>query len=245
MKVEGKTFTSARAVRGAAETHTGLSRSNNEDFFGQDEERGVFIVADGLGGHNAGETASRLAVETLLATYKTNVETGPEKDLEAIEHAHQTIKALSLKHDYYYGMGTTLVMMRHSEEGMHLYSVGDSSIYLLREGCLIKLLREESSGMKSLLQYIISSQPQSSHIVSCALGPSLKLNITTDFVDVQLGDIFLLCTDGLTNMVSEQAIQTVLTDGCSDLQACCQQLIREANDAGGLDNITGMLVQVS
>ena len=142
-------------------------------------------------------------------------------------------------------MGTTLVMMRYNGEGMHLYSVGDSSIYLFRGGHLIKLLREDTTGMSGLLLHIISSQPGSSHLVTCALGPSLTLDITQEFVDALPNDLFLLCTDGLTNMLSEQEIEAVLTSDASDLQACCQTLIQKANAAGGLDNITGMLVRIT
>jgi protein phosphatase len=245
MKLEGTSFSNARAIRGAAETHTGLTRTNNEDYFGQDPDRGVFIVADGLGGHNAGEKASQLAVETLLEIYKEQEEHSHDGDLEAIEHAHLTIKELSTQYEHFKGMGTTLVMMRYNGKGMHLYSVGDSSIYLLREGTLIKLLREEATGMRGLLQSIIASEPNPSHLVSCALGPSRKLDIVTEFVDAQHGDVFLLCTDGLTNMMSELDIQIILSDGTSDLVACCQQLIAQANAAGGRDNITGMLVEVA
>lgn len=245
MKFEGTSFASTYAIRGAAETHTGLTRKNNEDYFGQDPDRGVFIVADGLGGHNAGEKASQLAVETLLQIYQEQEEHTPHGDLEAIERAHLTIKDLSIKHDHYHGMGTTLVMMRYNGEGMHLYSVGDSSIYLLREGTLVKLLREEGTGVRGLLQSILAAQPNASNLVTCALGPSLKLDIVTDFVNSQPGDVFLLCTDGLTNMMSEEEIQMILSNGTSDLKACCQQLITEANAAGGRDNITGMLVEVA
>ena len=106
MKFEGTSFTSSRTIRGAAETHTGLTRSNNEDYYGQDPDRGVFIVADGLGGHNAGEKASQLAVETLLQTFQEQDEHSHHGDLTAIEHTHLTIKDLSHKHDHYYGMGT-------------------------------------------------------------------------------------------------------------------------------------------
>ena len=245
MKLESTSFTSASIIRGAAETHTGLTRANNEDYFGQDADRGVFIVADGLGGHNAGEKASQLAVETLLQIFQEQDEHSHEGDLEAIEHAHLTIKELSREHLEYNGMGTTLVMMRYNGEGMHLYSVGDSSIYLLRDGTLMKLLREDMSGMRGLLQSIMASPAAPSNFVSCALGPSVKLNIVTDFVSAQPGDLFLLCTDGLTNMMSEVDIQEVLSEGAADLKACCRQLIAQANAAGGHDNITGMVVEVS
>lgn len=235
----------ATRIQGAAETHTGLERDHNEDFYGADPERGVFIVADGLGGHNAGEYASRMAVEEILAFYQGH-EDEPSQDLDhqALYHAHYRIKERSETSPAYYGMGTTVVLSRLAGNRMHIYGVGDSSVYLLRDSHLHQRVPVPPAGVNGLLQQLLRKRSGMRNIVTSALGPSQHLEIDSDLLEVQAGDVFLMCSDGLTNMISDEGIQTIIQECQEDLSQCCQSLIQKANEAGGIDNITGMILHV-
>lgn len=232
-------------IRGAGDTHTGMERDHNEDFYGADPERGLFIVADGLGGHNAGETASRMAVETLLSYYdKAEEPWTPDTDRAALRHAHETIQSMSQTSPELFGMGTTVVVLRLDGAEIHAFGVGDSSVFLFRDERLLKVIPSPPVGVYGLLQQIVHGRAENRHIVSCALGPSRELTIDAESVSVRNGDVFLMCSDGLTNMVTEHRIRALLSRHQEDPKTCCRRLIEDANQAGGMDNITGLLVRI-
>lgn len=240
--VEESTFCSP-TLFAAAKTDQGRTRENNEDFFGADAQSGIFVVADGLGGHNAGERASRLAVEHILSGYAQDEPNSPERDRSILTHAHRQIKRESLEQAELNGMGTTVVMMRITGNRAWLYGVGDSSIFRLRHGNFQRIMPEEYSGLEALLQPF--RPPSARHVVHCALGPSPVLDIDTDRHELEPGDLYLLCTDGLTNMIERNEIRRILIQAGHDLPACCRHLIDFANEAGGLDNVTAMLVRIA
>jgi PPM family protein phosphatase len=221
-----------------AESDTGRQRSANEDsYFARAP---VFVVADGMGGAQAGEVASKIATEAFESG--NDSDEPPEVYLRSVaESANTRIHELSREDSSRSGMGTTLTAALISDEEISLAHVGDSRAYLFRDGELKRLtsdhsLVEELRRQGRLTEEQASEHPQRS-IITRALGPEPDVDVDTMTYPVRPGDVILLCSDGLTTMLSEEQIAEALRS-TPDLRRAVRRLIRAANDAGGRDNIT-------
>lgn len=232
-----------------AATHPGRVRDGNEDscFVGAT----VVAVADGLGGHQAGEIASATAIEPVA---KLDGQTFPSPEaardalVAAIEQSNQAVIDKAVRNDAYWGMGTTLTAAVVGDGWVQLGHVGDSRAYLLRDGVLRQLTNDHTIVAEAVRQGHLTPGEATHHpersILTRAVGldPNLKVE-APPAVELEAGDQVLLCSDGLTEPVSEQRIAQILTT-TPDGQAACDALIEAANDAGGPDNITVVLLRV-
>jgi protein phosphatase len=229
------------------QTHTGKRRKHNEDSFLLAPEHGLFAVADGMGGHLGGEVASKMAVTTLGQAFdEAEFEAAPHADLakpaselaRAIQMANATILEESNRKDELKGMGTTICAMRFSADRERLYiaHVGDSRCYRVRDGAMKQLTSDHT-----MADYGVSG-PEGAHL-SRALGvwPTVPIDIL--HVIPKVGDLYLLCSDGLTKMVPDGTIATQLLHEESS-KAAVDRLIFFANAHGGKDNITALLIRI-
>jgi serine/threonine protein phosphatase PrpC len=221
----------------------GRQRQGNEDnFFVQSP---LFVVADGMGGAQAGEVASELAVEAFREGLPP---TGPEEGLVAtIREANHRIHEMSQSDSQRQGMGTTCTAAYVGEREVVIAHVGDSRCYLLRDGELTRLTRDHSLvgelvDRGKLTEEQAEVHPQRS-VITRALGPEADVKVDTDRIEARSDDLFLLCSDGLTSMIREHALLPLLTAG-GELEAIGRRLIAAANDAGGRDNITVVLFRL-
>jgi protein phosphatase len=227
-----------RVAEQAYQSDTGRQRNANEDsYFARAP---VFAVADGMGGAQAGEVASRLAAESFESVKRG--EESPEAYLKAIaKTANARIHRLAQADSSRSGMGTTLTAALVEEDEVGFAHVGDSRAYLFRDGEL-KLLTSDHSLVEELRrQGRLTDEQAEDHpqrsIITRALGPEREVEVDTMTYRARPGDLYLLCSDGLTTMLREERIQEVLA-GARTLDAAVDSLVREANEAGGRDNIT-------
>src|SRR6188472_3588524 len=229
-----------RVVEQAFRSDTGRQRNANEDsYFARSP---VFAVADGMGGAQAGEVASRLAAESFEAVSRG--EESPEAYLRAIaKTANARIHHLAQADESRSGMGTTLTAALVDGDEVGFAHVGDSRAYLFRDGEL-KLLTSDHSLVEELRrQGRLTDEQAEDHpqrsIITRALGPEREVDIDTMTYQARPGDVYLLCSDGLTTMVREDRIASILAEA-EDLEDAVSQLVKEANAAGGRDNITAV-----
>ncbi|HEX6117449.1 MAG TPA: Stp1/IreP family PP2C-type Ser/Thr phosphatase [Solirubrobacterales bacterium] len=229
-----------RVAEQYAESDTGRQRSANEDsYFARAP---VFVVADGMGGAQAGEVASQVAAEAFEPGNASGE--SPEAYLRGVaEGANARIHELSQQDSSRSGMGTTLTAVLVSDDEISIAHVGDSRAYLWRDGELKRLtsdhsLVEELRRQGRLTESQAAEHPQRS-IITRALGPEPTVNVDTMSYPARPGDAFLLCSDGLTTMLPDERIAKILAQS-PDLRSAGKALIREANAAGGRDNITAV-----
>lgn len=235
----------------AARTSTGRVRTSNEDSFGSLAERGIFVVCDGMGGAAGGEIASRITVQTILDRMTGNSEPTPEALHEAISTANQAVLDHADRDPGLYGMGTTLValLLRPGpQSGSALIAhAGDSRCYLFRDGNLTRCthdhsLVDEQIRLGTMTQEEADRSPFRS-VITRAIGTQKAVMEEVIDLETQPGDVFLLCSDGLTREVSEAQMTDILkTEGSLDDAA--SRLIDAANEAGGRDNVTCVLARV-
>jgi protein phosphatase len=241
----------------AAVTDTGKVRNINEDNFSIAEPLGLFMVADGLGGHNAGEVASKMAIEViknhmknnespLVREYKKEFSQDTNRILSGIRLANSAIYNAAQKNIEQQGMGTTVSSILINNNVMTLAHVGDSRIYRIRGGSLERLTRDHSMIEEQLELGLISKaeaeKSKQKNIITRALGVSETIQIDADEEIILDGDWILLCTDGLTDMVREEEILDILLNNTDDPQDACKELVDKANNNGGMDNITVILL---
>jgi PPM family protein phosphatase len=233
-----------RAAETTWKTDTGRQRRDNED--NAFARAPVFVVADGMGGAQAGEVASRIAVEVFQQALP---ESGsPEERLASgVRAANRKIYDLSRVEHERAGMGTTLTAAYLDDAQLAIAHVGDSRAYLFRDGSLTRLtqdhsLVEELVRRGKLTEAQAAEHPQRS-IITRALGPEPEVEVDTWSYPVRAGDVLLLCSDGLTSMIGEDVVLEVL-NSASTLNEAAERLIGEANDAGGRDNITVVLFRL-
>ena len=231
-----------------AKTDIGLTRNNNEDLFFVDEKRGLFIVADGMGGHAAGEVASQIAVETVCQSLQTaNLDNPQEQLRQAIEKANQAVEQAANGNKEWQGMGTTLtIILLHQQKG-YLAHVGDSRMYRLHNSQFEQLSDDHSLVGEQLRQGILTSEQAKrstlGNILLQALGITPELDICQKTFPLVVGDRYLLCSDGLTDMVTDTEIEEILKRP-GKLNPLCNTLIEKAISAGGKDNITVVVLQI-
>lgn len=244
----------------AAASDPGRLRRNNEDALGWDADLGLFVVADGMGGCNAGEVASSLAVRMVLAEYRSQGFPSPAAGApaflsppamrlcNAIVKANRVVFDSSLAEPRYSGMGTTLVAALFLGGRAIVASVGDSRAYRLRAHEFSQLtvdhtvLQEQlDSGLISPLEARVATNRG---LITRALGvePGLELDIQEQMLEP--GDLFLLCTDGLFDMLADADIAACLLSHHGDLDTAAQALVAAANDAGGYDNVSVLAIRI-
>jgi serine/threonine protein phosphatase PrpC len=232
-----------RIVEEAARTDTGRQRHANEDSYYARSP--IYVVADGMGGAQAGEVASRIAADV----FDEDMGDGnPEEQLaERAQEANRRIFERARADASHSGMGTTLTGALVSDDEVSIVHVGDSRAYLFREGELRQLTRdhslvEELRRRGQLTPEEAEEHPQRS-IITRALGPEPEVELDVHTHQARAGDVFLLCSDGLTSMVREERLREILT-GARTLDEAVDRLVNEANEAGGRDNITVVAFRV-
>jgi serine/threonine protein phosphatase PrpC len=243
-------------------TDVGLRRDHNEDAIASDASLGLVVLADGMGGYKAGEVASEIAVLTISAELKEamlNHQGGKQESLFGIQaESHLVINAVKYANDAIYhasvtqpqcaGMGTTLVVGLFINNKLLVGHVGDSRMYRLRDQTLTQITEDHSvlqeqikSGLITLEQAKYSTNK---NLVTRALGIDPEVELELNEYDVLVGDIYLVCSDGLTDLVDDEVIQSTLNMVSLDLTDVAQRLVEIANDAGGSDNISVILIKV-
>jgi protein phosphatase len=238
----------------AARSDIGMIRAGNEDnFFAEaNAQRGLFIVADGMGGHAAGEVASEMAVQIvtreLAATNGIADPAVSEKVRAALRSANLAIFTRTLEEVDKQGMGTTASVLLLADRNYLIGQVGDSRIYLLRDGALRQLTKDHSYVQEQVDAGFLTPEqaryhPYSNVITRC-VGASESVEPDVYTGEVKAGDLFLVASDGLTGMVDDRRLQQLLLSRASPGRLV-DALISEANGRGGLDNITAIVVQVT
>jgi PPM family protein phosphatase len=229
----------------AAFTDPGRKRRRNEDAFVA--EPPLFAVADGMGGARAGEVASRLAAAAFREFHEAD-ELGPEQRLEAIiQEANRRIFARAREDTGLSGMGTTVTAALLGEESIAIGHVGDSRAYRVRDDTLEQLTQDHSLVADLIRSGRLTPEEAEAHpqrsVITRALGTDPDVDVDTFGVGVEAGDLFLICSDGLTSMVPEEEILKQLRE-CDTLEKAAKALIKAANKRGGEDNITVILFRV-
>lgn len=237
-------------VHFAARTDIGHKRRTNEDFFAVDEVRGLFVVADGLGGHVGGRAASEIASYRFCeAIRELSDQPAQEAVRGAYKAAHQRIQEKVAEQPALAGMGTTLVSLWFRGEHAVLGHVGDSRIYLLRGDVLHRVTHDHS--LVSEMVYRGQLTPEGArthphrHVITRALGVGAAMQPDTAELRREPGDVFVLCSDGITSPIEDEELRDHVRDAKGDLAIAAESLIQMANQRGGEDNATIVLVSVS
>lgn len=226
----------------------GCIRTNNEDYFINDTDSGIFILADGMGGANAGECASRLSAETLYEALLNFAHRDGNGALqEAFLRANSIVRNEAEGHPELEGMGTTLLVARDlGGARIEIGSVGDSRAYLLSEGNLSLVTEDQTwvaevGSRLGLSDEALKKHPMR-HVLTMAVGTTDELRVFSRTLDLHSGDQILLCSDGLHGVLNEKILKNVL-ESEKTLPEKCHYLIEAAKGAGGPDNVTAVLIQ--
>src|SRR5947209_10603752 len=234
-----------RASEIICKTDTGRQRRDNED--SAYARSPLFVVADGMGGAQAGEVASQMAVQTFEQELPEGEFSIEERLAERVREANRRIHELSQSDRDRAGMGTTLTAAYLDETSLAIAHVGDSRAYLVRDGALRRLTRDHSLVGELVQRGKLTEEQAAEHpqrsIITRALGPEPDVEVDTWTYPVRAGDVLLLCSDGLTSMVSEEEVAEIII-GAPTLERAGEDLIAAANTAGGRDNITVVLFRV-
>jgi PPM family protein phosphatase len=241
-------------LKHAARSDVGMIRSGNEDNHDSDvnASRGLFIVADGMGGHAAGEVASLMAVQTVMQELAELREiddggSAAARLSEALRTANRNIHERTLAESDKQGMGTTASVLALDEKRYLIGQVGDSRVYLLRDGALHQLTKDHSYVQEQVDAGFLTPEQAKYHpysnVITRCVGASQDVEPDVYKGDAKIGDVFLLASDGLTGMVDDRRIHTLLM-ARAEPERKVLSLIAEANGRGGLDNITAIVVQV-
>jgi protein phosphatase len=243
------------------QTDVGLVRDHNEDTIGCDEKIALAVLADGMGGHLGGEMASAITVSTVLEiisknankfnTGETDDETGYSMESvvihDAVTQANENVHDSSEAHAQYRGMGTTVVVVMFYDNRFTVAHVGDSRLYRLRDGELEQITRDHSL-MQELIDrgFYTPEQARNSlnkNLVTRAIGIDNNVQIDIQEDVAMVNDIYLLCSDGVNDMLEDYLIESILLDNSNDLEKAASEIIRQANEHGGKDNISAILVK--
>lgn len=235
-------------VSAAGKTHLGMRRRSNEDALLLLRKRSVYAVADGMGGHDGGEIASQLAIEAIATAFLdgveipcalTNVPPRAAELVQAIAAANEAIRSAASKDGRLSEMGTTIVAARFCPSKGRLYvaHVGDSRCYRLRDGTLEQITRDHTMAE-------LGVSGREAGYLSRAVGPKGVVEADVAVIEPRPGDVYLLCTDGLTKMVSDECIRRVLL-GEETPEEAASMLVARANSAGGRDNVTALVIRIA
>jgi protein phosphatase len=239
-----------------AKTDVGLVRKRNEDYFVVVPEHDLVVLCDGMGGHPGGDVASRMAAEevqrTVVEAANASPASGNLNDIEALKpfanlilgvfSADQALRAYGRKHAQFQGMGTTLAALQERRGTICAVHVGDSRVYVFRDRNLVQVT-EDHSYVATLPEAARASFAGIRNILTRAIGVGDELEVDFTVAAAQPGELYLLCTDGLHNYVSEERVAEVLAT-VADREACLRTLVDDANAGGGGDNITLALAWV-
>jgi len=243
----------------SAKSDLGLKRKVNEDSFLADESIGLFMVLDGIGGHLAGEVASKLGLNTIKENVIRSIKDKPLADNQNLSRevqilneslllANQIIYEAANSRPEYFGMGTTVASLLLGRENIAIAHVGDSRIYLIRENSIERLTEDHSLVMEQLKRGIISAEEaeksEMKNIITRALGAEELLTPTVDELIPFNNDLFLICSDGLTDLVTDDELLEIILKSRHLFDQAVQNLIDKANEKGGKDNITAILVNI-
>jgi protein phosphatase len=252
----------SKAIEMATATHAGMVRAHNEDSIGTDSSIGLAVLADGMGGYNAGEVASGIAVALITKeTRDTLSQILPyEKDRASgelmaarilrnvIARANTSIFQAASSQPQYAGMGTTLVVALFCDNQISVAHVGDSRLYRLRASQLTQLTRDHSLLQEQIDSGMITKEmarrSQNKNLVTRAVGIEPEVEADVNTFEAQEGDMYLLCSDGLNDMVDDEDILLTLSSLQANLPLAASQLVQMANDNGGRDNISVILIRV-
>lgn len=247
-----------QAPLAGAASDPGQVRSNNEDSYGLPTvsaqvatQRGaLYVLCDGMGGHAAGETASRLAVDTVLAAYYGARDGDAVHNVQAaIGEANRRIRAEAESDAQKQGMGSTLVAALVQPQAVRLFNVGDSRAYLLRGDTLRQVSVDHSWVGEQVRAHLLTDRQAREHpmrnIVSRALGTAANVEADVFTVQPQAGDVLLLCCDGVWEALDDEALRAVLVEKRSDAQGAADEIIRRANAAGADDNVTAVVIALT
>lgn len=237
----------------------GRSRSHNEDSMRIDVDRGLFLVADGMGGHGHGDVASKVAIEAIIEHMNRaferwekgeGLDDAGERQLAveleySIHAAHRSVVGAVADDQSLTGMGTTVVSLIAGSGRVAVAHVGDSRVYLLRSGTMEQVTEDHTWVNEQVKAGYLSQDQARSHplksVVTRAVGGDHAIEVDVRELPVESGDVFLLCSDGLTTMLTDDEIESQLVAGGS-LADRCQRLVDLANNRGGVDNITVILL---
>ena len=243
-------------------TDVGLQRDHNEDAIASDDTMGFVVLADGMGGYKAGEVASEMAVLSITAELMESLanqqlgkidlalvkQAEAQLIVDAVKSANEVIYSVSQSQPQCAGMGTTLVVGVFTNNKLLVGHIGDSRMYRLRDQVLSQITEDHSVLQEQINSgYITPEQAKyalNKNLVTRALGIDHEVELELNEHDVEVGDIYLVCSDGLTDMVDDDAIQSVLNELMLDMNAAAQALVQLANDNGGKDNISVILIKV-
>src|SRR3954471_22248 len=235
-------------------THVGRQRQHNEDSYLVADEAKLFLVADGMGGHAAGEIASKIAVESISEfilhtkeddgtwphAYDEHFRRSTNRLMAAVRLANTRVLEAMRKDARLRGMGTTVVACLIENDLISVAHVGDSRAYLIRDKQLSRITNDHSWVFEQVQAGMLTEAEAEKHplrnVITRALGGALQVSPDASEIEARPGDVYLLCSDGLTGMVPEDEILKVVTGSDGDLKKACHQLIDVANEHGGLDN---------
>ncbi|MBE5938805.1 MAG: Stp1/IreP family PP2C-type Ser/Thr phosphatase [Lachnospiraceae bacterium] len=239
-------------MKAFAETNIGIKRSSNQDYVFETLKSvgklpNLFIVADGMGGHKAGEIASKSAVEAAVKKIKSSKEKDPFSIMqEAVEKANEAVVEKAVKDEGCEGMGTTMVMATITEKAVYIANVGDSRLYFIDDE-IHQITRDHSYVEEMVSLGEIPKEEARNHekknIITRAIG--VEQEILADYFEVQYkkGDYILMCSDGLTNMIEDDKIKEIVLSNTS-VDDKTHALINAANENGGKDNISVVIVEI-
>jgi len=227
----------------------GCVRTNNEDYCLIEPELGLYVLADGMGGAKAGETASRMAVEAVSESMLFVTHRDSQVLLRAVEEANRRVLEASQNDPALEGMGTTLVVGLEMDDGISIASVGDSRAYLL-DDTGFRAITDDQTWVNEvgrplgIAEDVLRNHPMR-HVLTMAIGASAPLAIHYYAVPLSAGAMVLMCSDGLHGVVEEPRMEEILRQGRNGtpLMDICQGLVQAAKDAGGPDNVTTVLVR--
>jgi protein phosphatase len=253
----------SQALEIASCTDPGIVRSHNEDSIAADAAKGLVVLADGMGGYNAGEVASGMATTVITTELQHLLDETPAYKLEPasgrpyaekllqdqIAKANTSIYQAAQSQPQYSGMGTTLVAAVFYDNKVSVAHIGDSRLYRLRGEKFEQLTRDHSLLQEQIDSGMITPEQakfsQNKNLVTRALGIDPTVEPELHVYPTELGDIYLLCSDGLNDMVSDVDIGMTLQTLSANLRLAAQQLVQMANDNGGRDNVSVILVRVA
>lgn len=242
-------------------TDVGLVRDHNEDSIGENLDLGLVVLADGMGGHRGGEVASAITVSTILESLASELDKTRPGDIDevsgyslesiainnAVIKANENVFTSSNENSQYRGMGTTVVVLLFYNDHFTVAHVGDSRLYRYRDSALEQITRDHS-----LIQELVdrgfyttdqAEESLNKNLVTRAVGVEESVEVDV-FEDVaHTGDIFLLCSDGVTDMLDDDAIKNTIVNNSDDLEKIASELIRLSNESGGKDNISAILAR--
>lgn len=230
-------------------TDIGLVRKRNEDRFIMSEKKGLFVVCDGMGGHKAGDVASSIAVQVIEKAIASQVFDHSITFLNTcIQKANRLIYQSGNEKQEYHEMGTTIVAAVVTESNLRIANVGDSCLFLVRQDTITKITKDHTLAEQMIAEGILKNEEiftnAYNHILTRALGQDEEVRIDNFEEAIHPEDIILICSDGLSDMLSDQEILSIINANKEDLNQAARELLNQALLKGGYDNITFILVEL-